>query len=463
MNEAETGKKPIPKLPLGAVPIRPLIPYEKRPGLLQDVQVKSEIYVEHTSIPEAGFEEDLKQDVYVLTEIRDGRSIIVEAINIGYSDTWGGAMDLILKEILPALADKTQYRWDEIKKPIIDFWSQRNAQWQAADKAAGGPGTWTLESDFSLRRLMDFVAATLGSKYELLNDVPSDYEAAKKKAPSFEQSITMMAFNEVIARDEIKKIMNLPGDEKQKARSIVDYIVKYVRATHRSGMDLLDPDYRDVASLLAREEKAELDGLFALYEKIEKEIEAKKISNDEKILEKNDFWETDTGKRLNALNSRRVQGGTMAFKDREEKKREVAHRISLRSIVPLLLSWGISWPAAQEGQKEYFALYTAAEWEREQREIEGRKMVKKGAERIESIRDAIRGGWDSNSLTFFGVIIGVAISALLGSIALLLQSLGLFPAILAGIAFTSLLMAALLKAIKKYRKQIILWSRDTLQ
>ena len=435
------------------------LPYQKNPSTLEDFKI--EFKSEEKSNPPP-LNDKWTANIYSINEKRSNKWIMTSGLDTSEVDIWRGKLDDILKQILSLLNNKSDFKWKEIKKYIVDFWHQKQKHDKQEDIAAGGSGKWTSMMDLSLSQLMKFIAIIFGLKWEILKTLPLYLEDELKSKDDFEKQISWMVFDEVIIKNKLQEMSQSSESLQKKTKDAVDYIIehsKHLNYLHR--MDLLDPHYDDEAPLLSFNEKDELNALFELYEEFNQEIDNdKSLSLDEKKLKKYDFWDTETGKRLNELNKRRVYGAGLSFKEKENRKRKVANKI-VNDLGFLLIIWGLDF---KECKKYYFQLYVKESWKREKRELETRDLINKGESQTELMRQLIKGGWDSNSMTFFGVVVGIIIAVLLGLLSLLISlHVDLLLSILISISITDIILIIFIKLTEQYRIPIIKWVKSILE
>jgi hypothetical protein len=433
------------------------LPYQKSYPALDDYKVELS-FEEHVSPVSPGTK--WIDNIYSVQQKRGSEWTILSKINTASEDMWGGQLKTILDNILPHLNNKNDYKWNDIKKIIVDFWHQKQEAEKQEDIASGGKGEWTIMGDFTFGQLMKFIATIFGLKWELLQVLPLNIESELVSNDALEKQISWQAFDEVIVRDKIQTITKSSLSDVEKVEQVVDFIIQHSHnIAYSNRRDLLDPSYNDETPLLSKDEAMELSGLFQINEKYEKQVNANTfLSPDEKKLKKFDFWETETGKRLDSLNNRRVHGATLSFTEKEERKRKTASNIS-SILATILSSWDL---LVEDGQQYYFNLYTEEAWSREQKKIEMEALVKKGQSQTELMRSLIKGGWDSNTLTFFGVVAGIYLSALFGFFSLF-SFLGLLAGGFFSISLTSLTFIIFIKFTKKFRVSIIKWAKSVLE
>lgn len=434
------------------------IPYERRGERVEGFRV--EYVVEDHSQDIGPVQNKWTAHVYTVSEKRGHQWRQVDQIDTSKHDIWGGALQSILQEIFDPLNDKEHYRWDEIKKPIIDYWHSKQESDRQQDIAAGGKGQWTSMGDYTLWRLMSFIASIFGIKWELLQQIPTASEQGFDSEDAFEKEMAVMAFDEVVVRNKFQEITQSHLDERSKAETAVIFLIEHSKKLPYSSRSyLLDPQYDDNVPLLSEEEDMELMALFQIYEEVERSIDSRAgVSKEEKRLLKYDFWETETGKRLNQLNSRRVHGGSLSFNKQEEKKLEVAKNIS-KLFLFLFGSWGFS---VKDTQRKYMELYVRERWKREQRETSMRSVITKGKKQTEILRDILGGRWDSDSLSFFGIIVGIFVGIFFGIFSLLSSTVNIAINLVVCFGASLISIKIIVLIMSHYRKRILMWSQKIL-
>lgn len=435
------------------------IPYENRGGTLEDYKIE---YRKEEHTDQIGpVENKWTAHVYEIQEKRNGKWLVVSSIDTSKVDFWGGALEGILQKIHEPLSDKSDYKWAGVKQPIVDFWHKKQEADKQRDIAAGGKGQWTSMGDGTLWILMHFVATAYGIKWELLYQIPNDEEQGINSADAFEKEMPVMAFDEVIARNKLKQISEDPNlSEIEKAEAAILFILEHSRKLPYSSRNyLLDPQYDDETPLLSPNESRELFALFKIYDEVEKDIDSKiDISKEEKNLQKYDFWETQTGKRLNYLNNRRVHGATLSFAKQEEKKMQIANKIS-DLLLFLLGSWGLS---AKEAQRKFMELYVKERWQREQRKNQFKDLISRGRQRDQILRNILAGRWDSDSLSFFGIVVGIFLGIFLGIYSLLNPNINFWTRVIISLVASLLSIKLISILMEVYRKEILMWTQKIL-
>ena len=435
-----------------------LLPYQKNYPYLEDYKIEF-ISEEHSDaiIPD----DKWTANIYTIKQKRGGQWLDSLTIDTSKEDIWGGQLKVILDKILPNLNDKSDYKWDDIRQQIVELWHRKQQIDKKRDIAAGGSGQWTSMMDFTFGQLMKFIAKVYGLKFELLKNLPVDLALQLVSKDDLEQQMAHQAFDEVIVKNEIQKIIGLSLMVVEKAERAVDLIINYSSELPYSGRnDLLNPLYNDKTPILSNYERMELKSLYIIFEEYQEQIKNNTyLSPDEKKLKKFDFWDTETGKRLEDLNSRQVHGATLSFIEQEKAKREIAVKIS-NDIMLVLVSWGLS---AKDGQQYYFNLYTKESWKREQKKLELDKFIQKGKSQTELMRTLITGGWDSNTLTFFGVVVGICIGVFFGVFSLIPRRLGFLEDVLISILSAYLIFIIFIGITKTFRVEVIRWVKSILE
>ncbi len=435
------------------------LPYEKRKPSLVAFRITSR--KEPQNDPLGGSVEHL---IYFLEEKRNSEWKAVTSLNVNMSDLWGGELKKILANIEDYLNDSSSYKWTETKLPITDFWRQRQKQEIERDLEAGGKGQWTIMSDHTLDELMKFIASIYGTKWEILRKLPSELPEWMSSKDAFENQVTSMAFDEVIVRDKIAKILETTPDDDEKARNIVQLIVNHSLKSSFAESLLNPVHYQDKVIFLSSDEELEIAALWELFENFKNDIEGdRNLIPEEKRIKMHYFWQKETGKRLNELNNRCVYGGTLKFGEKEESKRAIAYEIADR-LFRILLTWGLSFGAAQTGKKEYFRLYSKEAWRRELREINFQNRIQQADSELKMFTEIMRSEWDSNSLTFLGVIIAIALAVFFGVFSLI-PDIKWWGKILISVGCATLGLVLLVTGFKfeRLRKPLLRWSRQILQ
>lgn len=342
--------------------------------------------------------------------IKGNKKFKVYDLDSGIDNLWGGVFDNILKELQPLLNDSTSYKWKEIKNVILDYWHSKQKAATSEQKRQKVKTIYTPAGDFTLWQVCKFLSYSLDLKYKFLKDDSLFVDLKKKKLKEFDKSFSGHVLQPIFEKKLIREIVSSNNNDEDKTKKIVDIVVDSKIHTFGIYEDVSNPEYEDPAKFLSTEEERELSALWQLYEADKKRIEeSTALSSAEKRLEGIAFWESPQGKLLNALNRRRVHGGTLTFEKKEIKKRERTREIS-KGLFNLLSSWGLEYGAVLKGLDHYQVKFEFSTMERWKKEKEFRQIMDKGKLQLEYLRDVVEGKWDSDSITLFGVIMGIALA-----------------------------------------------------
>ncbi len=373
-------------------------------------------------------------------------------LDSGIDNLWGGVFDSILKKLQPFLNDTTTYKWKEVKNVILDYWHSKQKAAISEQKRKKVKTIYTPAGDFTLWQICNFLSYSLDLKYKFLKNNSLFIDLKKEKLSDFDKSFSRLVLQPISEKKLISEVINSKTSDESKAKEIVNIIVD--SKIHTTGLfeDIANPEYEDPAKLLSNDEQRELDALWQLYEADKKRIEESTLlSSTEKRLEGHAFWESPQGERLNGLNGRRMHGGTLTFEKKEEKRRKRAKEIS-GGLFNLLSSWGLEYDSVLKGLDHYQVKFEFATMERWKKENEFRQIMDKGKLQLEYLREAVEGKWDSDSITLFGVIIGIALAVGFG-----LYSLVPHYKLVAGVggAIASIIIYLSLSKYSWSRKKII--------
>lgn len=373
-------------------------------------------------------------------------------LDSGIDNLWGGVFDNILEKLHPLLNDATSYKWKDIKSVVLDYWHSKQETSIREQKRQKRKTIYTPAGDFTLWRVCSFLSYSLDLKYKFLKNDSLFADLKKKKLKDFDKSFSRLVLQPIFEKKLILEVVDSNKSGEDKAKEMVDIIVNSKIHTAGPYEDVTNPEYKDPAKLLSSEEQRELNALWQLYEADKKRTEESiSLSKIEKRLEGLAFWESPQGKRLNGLNRRRVHGGTLTFEKKEEKKRKRAKEIS-GGLFNLLSSWGLEYKAVLRGLDHYQVKFEFATMERWKKEKEFRQIMDKGKLQLEYLREVVEGKWDSDSITLFGVIIGIALGVGFGSYSLV-PSYKL--AVGVGGAIASIIIYVMLSKYSWTRKKII--------
>lgn len=383
---------------------------------------------------------------------KGGKKYKVCDLDSGIDNLWGGVFDDILKKLQPLLNDSTSYKWKDIKNVVLDYWHSKQKASIREQKKQKAKTIYTPAGDFTLWQVCKFLTYSLELKYKFLKNKSLFADLKKRKLKEFDMSFSRQVLLPIFEKNLISEVISSKSTDENKSREIVNIIVDSKIPTVGLFEDVANPEYEDPAKLLSSEEERELDALWQLYEVDKKRIEeSTSLSSAEKRLEGLAFWESPQGKRLNGLNRRRVHGGTLTFEKKEEKRRKRAKEIS-SGLFNLLSSWGLEYEAILKGLDHYQVKFEFATMERWKKEKEFRQIMDKGKLQLEYLREVVEGKWDSDSITLFGVVIGIALAVGFG-----LYSLASSYKLAVGVvgAIASIIAYVMLSKYSWTRKKII--------
>ncbi|MFZ5365709.1 MAG: hypothetical protein ACOZBZ_00265 [Patescibacteria group bacterium] len=363
---------------------------------------------------------EYKATVARLIEVREARKFMITELDSARDDVWGGALEKILLDLdlKPWLNDSKNYRWKEIREVIANYWHSKQKAAIAQQKKEKAKTIWIPSGDYTLWCLARFLTYVFDIKHELLKDESLFSDFRKKRLSDFEKNFTQLVLTPVQDKIEISLIVTSRKPIDCKAKDVIDVLANSKMSFLGPYEDILDPEFEDPASLLSDGEERELKALWKIYEEEKQQIETtRKLSEAERRIKEIEFWESPQGKRLNELNNRRVYGGTLAFEEKESKKRCRAKEIS-NEIENLLFSWEADYQLINQALDYYqysFEHGSKKRWEQEKRlrEIKDRAKAELGY-----VKEILKGNWDTNSLTLFGVILGLSASVGFGLVSL---------------------------------------------
>jgi len=391
--------------------------------------------------------------------IKGARKYIACRLDSGIDNLWGIAFDNILRKIEPLLANTTSYKWKEIKNVILDYYHGKQKIAIKEQKRRKAKTIYTPAGDFTLWQICMFLSYSLDLKYKFLKNDSLFTNLRRKKIEGFDRSISQLILQPIFEKKLISKVISTNASDESKAKKIVNIIVDSKLNTTGLYEDVTSPEYKDPAKFLSRGEERELNALWQLYEIDKKRIEESTLSSVEKRLEGLTFWESPQGKRLNGLNRRRVRGGTLTFEKKEIKKRKRAREIS-EDLFSLLSSWGLEHGAVIKGLDHYQVKFEFAVMERWKKEKEFRQIIGRGKLQLEYLKEIIEGKWDSDSVTLFGVIVGVSFAIGIGVYSVVPCHKMIFGI---GSSFVAIMLYILLSKFMWTRKIIIRLMRWTLK
>ncbi len=321
---------------------------------------------------------------------------------------WDAKQTEILKQITEPLNDFESYRWEDIKKPLVDYWLNKQELSETRQKKQGAKTVRKPGGNYALWSFGILMSFVLLAKMAILDD-DRILDELEKEMEGFEADFTKLVLEPLKTFSEIKRIRDTESDHGQIPKKIVDVITAEGR--NRSGLfqDILNPDFQAESKFLDRQEARELNSLFGLYDRIKEEIESDKKLNDiekkSKVLE---FWETPQGKRLNELNSRISHGGGLKFEEKEHLKHERILEIS-SDLEEVLRSWNLEDKYVRVGLQYYQDLYEKEVYSRYEKEKTFRQMIERSQAKLEDEKAILTGIWDDSSLNFIGILVGIAI------------------------------------------------------
>ena len=388
-----------------------------------------------------------KKDKYKLFDIDSGKDDF----------NWGGALRDMLLMSKDAIEDFKSYRWEEIKKPVVDYWIRKQQVEIEDQKKRNAKTIWTPAGDYTLSIVAEFMSRVLLAKYITLRD-RSILDVLKKENIGIERDFDKSALNPLKTYMDIEDIVNSKQNESDTSAKIVEYLASSNLSNF--GERILDPDYDDDTPMLTHEEEIELGALWKIYSEEEKRIkENVRLSEIEKRIQMQEFYRSPQGKRLNDLNAGRVRGGKLSFEKKEEKKRIKKERI-VEALENLLTSWGIDYQNTKKGIEYYEYLYQKELAKRWEQEKHFNLVLSKSKKEIEAVSEALEGSWNSNNLTLFGVILSIGLSVSFG-LSSLVPSYKVIVGLLGGII--SIGICILIIKNKFIRKKILLLMNSILK
>lgn len=364
----------------------PFIKQEKREFILETEQVERRY---------TGFKKTYTVVVSSLYGMNGGKKFLIDQLDTGIVDTWN-SLDRILLEIEPYLNDFKKYNWEEIKKPFIEYWQAKQEAYIKKQKNEGALTIWTPSGDYTLWRSAEFITNILLSKFIALRNnkllITEDLEEGVEKR------FTSLVLFPIQIYKKIEEIVEGKDTESIMVNKIIDTIISFSRSSEGRSENLLDPDYKDEIKFLTEGEQRELNALWIIYIEFEDQIKLNKsLSETEKHIQINKFYDSPNGKRLGSLNSRRSMGGTLTFQEKERRKQLRVIEIS-EEIEDILVSWGFSSEEVKKGLDYYQLLFTRESSSRWEKEKNYKEMIKKSNETTETSYKALQGIWKENVL-----------------------------------------------------------------
>lgn len=336
------------------------------------------------------------------------KALPLKQIHTGMMSSWDERQTKILHDITEDLNDFGNYKWKEIKKPLMVYWEEKREQHREKQLRQGRKNPSKLGGDSTLWRWGQFMSSVIIAKYSILEDDSILEES--NEGDTFEKDFDDLVIGPVRLFAKIKGLQETDEDKRLKTIKIVDEIIQFSR--HLGGLyeDLLDPMYKSKEGFLSREERRQLRALYSIYEGVKKEIETdSKLDDIEKNVKIVEFWESYQGKNLLFLQSKMVYGGSMSFEEKEEAKSLRAEEIC-RDLEKVLMSWNIDWKNIQAGLEHYQKNYEEEVYKRQEAENNYQEMVSSSKSRLDEYGKILRGIWDGDHLNFIGIMIGIVIS-----------------------------------------------------
>ncbi len=395
-----------------------------------------------------------------LIEERDGQKLVIDEFDSGLDDVWGGVSQRILLSLKVPFNDVRDFRWPELKKPIVDYWVSKQEAEIAEQKKRNARTIYTPAGDYTLWSMARFITNVLITKSELLDKkVLLDY---LEKAPTraFEHEFTKLVLTPIAYRAKIENVIAANKQDDEKVKEVIDLVIAPRLTSSGSYERILDPEYKDDTPFLGSDEERELKALWGIYEEVEKSInENKRLSKIEKQIKRSEFWDSYQGRRLNQLNAGRVRGGGLTGEEKEKRKRASIKEIR-EDIEIILESWGFAPDVVDRGLDYFQLLYEKAVAERWESEKHFRDVIARAKAEEGLYKEILKGSWDSNSLTLFGVIISIAISVSFGVASLVPSNKALWGI---GVMIISVIILIFLVKWMLLRKWIILFMNNILK
>jgi len=373
------------------------LPYKKLTGKLKYFEVileeKSKEIKLHKKMRKIN-EEYLE---FKLIENRDNKNKITSIMETGNHILWEKNSFPILKEITELLNDKSEYRWKEIEKIIVNYLKKNNKY-----------GIF----DYTLANLTSFIGYVFRAKYELNN---KDFEEFMDAEDSSQKEIRLNVFSKLKIFKELINIDASHFNKEQKGRKIIETILRFHHSHFMPNFTFYDPFYPDnfkPSNIFELDELHAMERLFKReLDKIDDQYQGKK---DKQRLKKEELFDTYYYKRIKSLRNKRVIGAGLSFEEKENRLRKEAQDINF-ALVIILSSWGIHEShLARKCLSIYWDLFERRAWERQQEETKRLKQKNKWKKDVEEMKKIQKGQWDSNTMTLLGVIIAIFFSLFFG-------------------------------------------------
>ncbi len=336
------------------------------------------------------------------------QKIELKRIHTGYMSLWDDKQTQILKDITEPLNDFTQYRWGDIKRPLMRYWKTKRKDHIAKQESLGISNPSKLGGDSTLWRWGMFMSSVLVAKYHLLgSDTLPKFKDTKDK---FLSDFDTLVLGPLYLFVKLEKIHEDESNLDSRTIKIVDEIVSFSKKQIGGYDNLLDPSYRSNENFLDSSQERELDALYTLYDDVKKDIESdRSLEEIEKRVRMLDFLNSYQGKRFSTLKSMKVYGGNMSFQDKEEAKRERVEEIA-RDFYTVLASWGNEYKEINQGIQHYQKLYEMEVYKRQRLDDRHRKILESSEENLQEYSTILKGLWNSDHLNFIGIMIGVIVT-----------------------------------------------------
>jgi hypothetical protein len=369
----------------------------------------------------------------------------LKALDTAFVSYWDTELTAILKDIAIPLGDFSKYEWEAISTPIVNYWVEEQ-KGSVTNQLKKGKRSFSRPAYDPLQGI---ITEIMIAKYSVLQET-SILKFLKDKRGGFEGDFIENILKPLQTYVAIESVVASKIKEGEKVKKIIDLVILSCR---QGGIceDILDPNFKDDTAFLSRDERRELNSLFKLFDNLEKEINSNtKYSDMEKRIRVSDFFETQQGKRLNLLNSRRVRGGTLSFKKKEKRKRERVGEIT-EMLGEILLSWRFESKDVEKGLQYYQDLYEKEAYQRFTREREWQKSINTYQEKMNAYKTIQIGKWEESSLSFLGILLGLVVGVVFGVLSFV-DSCHWFWGILSFIG--SIVFIVLLVKCKYFRKKL---------
>ena len=229
--------------------------------------------VETNDTKEKYFGSDETYDATVTTLYgitKSKQKIELRRIHTGYMSSWDDKQTQILKDITEALNDFAQYRWGDIKRPLMKYWKAKRNDYIAKQESQGVSNPWKLGGDSTLWRWGMFMSSVLVAKYHLLGSatLPKFKDTKDKFLSDFDALVLGPIYLFVKLEEIHEDESNLPS----RTIKMVDEIVSFSKRQIGGYDNLLDPSYRSNENFLNLAQERELNALYTLYDDVKDDI-----------------------------------------------------------------------------------------------------------------------------------------------------------------------------------------------